>query len=123
MALANGLGVVPFYGLANGFLTGKYRSQNDLGKSTRGDRVAGYLEGRGMRVLAALDHVHSETGAPLAAIALAWTNSQPGISATLASATNVEQLKEVMAAIDLQLTRDQIKRLDEASAESEAVTA
>ncbi len=122
-ALTDGLGVVPFYGLANGFLTGKYRGQSDLGKSTRGDRVAGYLEGRGMRVLAALDHVHSETGAPLAAIALAWTNSQPGISATLASATNVEQLKEVMAAIDLQLTGSQIERLNEASAESEAVTA
>jgi aryl-alcohol dehydrogenase-like predicted oxidoreductase len=117
-ALENALGIIPFYGLANGFLTGKYRSREDLAKSTRGERVAGYLEGRGMRVLRALDQVHAETGAPLAAIALAWTNAQPGVAATLASATTVDQLKQLVVAMDLQLGADQIARLDEASTET-----
>jgi hypothetical protein len=120
VALANGLGVIPFYGLANGFLTGKYRSKADLGKSTRGDRAEQYLDGNGMSVLSALDQVHAETGAPLAAIALAWTNAQPGIAVTLASATSVKQLNEQVPALHLELTRDQIDRLDEASADTEA---
>ena len=122
-ALASGLGIIPFYGLANGFLTGKYRTQEDLAKSTRGDRVKSYLEGRGMRVLQALDEVHAETGAPLAAIAIAWTNAQPGITATLASATSVEQLNQLTAAMNLALSRDQLARLDEASAPVEAAAA
>lgn len=122
-ALAHGLGIIPFYGLANGFLTGKYRTKADLGKSTRGDRVAGYLEGKGMRVLAALDEVAAESGKPLAAVALAWTNAQPGITATLASATSVDQLRQLTAAIDLRLTPDQIACLDEASAETEPAAA
>ena len=122
-ALANGLGVIPFYGLANGFLTGKYRSREDLGKSTRGERVAAYLEGKGRRVLDALDEVHAEIGAPLAAIALAWTNAQPGIAATLASATSVGQLEQLVAAMNLELSPDQIERLDKASAEEEPATA
>ena len=115
-ALRHGLGIIPFFGLANGFLTGKYRSSEDLAKSTRGDRVAEYLEGRGLRVLAALDRVSAETGASLAAIALAWTNVQPGIVATLASATSVEQLAELIASMHLQLSSEQITLLDEASA-------
>jgi aryl-alcohol dehydrogenase-like predicted oxidoreductase len=115
-ALAHGLAILPFYGLANGFLTGKYRSRDDLAKSTRGDRVAGYLEGKGTRVLAALDRINAETGAPLAAIALAWTNAQPGIAATLASATNVSQLAELTASMHLRLSPEQIALLDEASA-------
>jgi aryl-alcohol dehydrogenase-like predicted oxidoreductase len=116
VALAHGLGVVPFYGLANGFLTGKYRSRDDLGKSTRGERVEGYLDGKGMRVLEALDRVSADTGAPLAAIALAWTNAQPGITATLASATSSEQLGELMHSMELSLTAEQIALLDQASA-------
>lgn len=120
VALANGLGIIPFYGLANGFLTGKYRSRADLKKSPRGGRVEAYLEGRGKRVLAALDAVHEQTGAPLAAIALAWTNAQPGIAATLASATSLAQLSELTAAIQLELTREQIESLDRASAEVES---
>ena len=123
VALANGLGVIPFYGLANGFLTGKYRSREDLRKSTRGERVVDYLAGRGMRVLGALDDVQAETGAPLAAIALAWTNAQPGIVTTLASATSVEQVQELVAAMNLPLTSDQIDRLNDASAEAEPATA
>ena len=119
-ALANGLGIIPFYGIANGFLTGKYRTREDLGKSTRGERVEAYLEGKGMRVLAALDRIHAETGAPLAAIALAWTNAQPGVVASLASATSIAQLNELVEAMDLKLSAGQLRQLDEASAETEA---
>jgi aryl-alcohol dehydrogenase-like predicted oxidoreductase len=115
VAERHGLGVFPYYSLANGFLTGKYRSPEDLGKSTRGERVEGYLEGKGMRVLHALDQVQTETGAPLAAIALAWTNAQPGIAATLASATSVDQLRQSLVAMTLELTSDQIERLNAAS--------
>jgi aryl-alcohol dehydrogenase-like predicted oxidoreductase len=118
-AIEQGLGIVPFYGLANGFLSGKYRKKDDLGKSARGERVAEYLGKKGMRVLEALDCIHEETGAPLAAIALAWTNAQPGVVATLASATSLAQLGELTAAFQLHLTSDQIERLDAASAESE----
>jgi len=114
-ASKHGLGILPFYGLANGFLTGKYRSKDDLTKSTRGDRVAGYLEGRGIRVLAALDQISAETSAPLAAIALAWTNAQPSVVATLASATGEGQLAELTASMRLQLSAEQIALLDEAS--------
>ena len=117
-ALRHGLSILPFYGLANGFLTGKYRTAADLAKSIRGDRVAGYLEGNGMRVLHALDEVAAETGAPLATIALAWTIAQPGIAAGLASATSVEQLAELTAAMQLSLSAVQIARLDAASAEA-----
>lgn len=117
-ALASGLGVIPFYGLANGFLTGKYRQRDDLKQSTRGSRVADYLEGKGMRVLGALDRVSAETGAPLAAVAVAWTNAQPGITATLASATSVDQLLQLVTAMDLKLTSDQLRLLDDASSEA-----
>lgn len=117
VALDYGLGIIPFYGLANGFLTGKYRTSDDLEKSTRGSRVVDYLEGKGMRVLDALDQVSAQTGAPLAAVALAWTNAQPGVVATLASATSIDQLKELTTSMDLRLSSDQIQLLDEASAE------
>lgn len=115
-ALAHGLGILPFYSLANGFLTGKYRSKDDLGKSVRGLRNAEYLEGRGMTVLAALDAVAAETGAALATVTLAWTMAQPGITAPIASATSVDQLKELVAALTLELKPDQIERLNAASA-------
>jgi aryl-alcohol dehydrogenase-like predicted oxidoreductase len=105
VAVRNGLAVFPFYSLANGFLTGKYRSQDDLTKSVRG-----------MRVLQALDEVASETGAALATVTLAWTMVQPAITAPIASATSMEQLAELLAALQLQLTPEQIARLDSASA-------
>jgi aryl-alcohol dehydrogenase-like predicted oxidoreductase len=114
-SLAHGMGIVPFYGLANGFLTGKYRGKDDLEKSVRGLRNVEYLEGRGMRVLEALDHVAAEAGAAPATIALAWTNAQPGITSTLASATSVDQLKQSTAAMHLRLTPEQVALLDEAS--------
>ena len=114
-ALAHGLGIIPFYGLANGFLTGKYRTKEDLDKSPRGLRNVGYLEGRGTRVLEALDRIAAETGAALATVALAWTNAQPGITATLASATSPEQLEQLIATMHFELTPQQAHLLDEAS--------
>ena len=114
-ATKHGLGILPFYGLANGFLTGKYRSREDLEKSVRGLRNIEYLEGKGPRVLAALDEVAAETGAALATVALAWTMARPGVGAVLASATSVRQLEELTAAMHLTLTQEQIERLDAAS--------
>jgi aryl-alcohol dehydrogenase-like predicted oxidoreductase len=117
-ATSHGLGILPFYSLANGFLTGKYRSREDLGKSVRGLRVAEYLEGRGMRVLGALDEVAAESGAALATVALAWTMAQPGITAAIASATRLDQLRELIDALTLELTPTQTERLNAASASS-----
>jgi aryl-alcohol dehydrogenase-like predicted oxidoreductase len=116
VAERHSLAVFPFYSLANGFLTGKYRSKDDLNKSVRGMRNVEYLEGRGMRVLAALDEVAAETGAALATVTLAWTVAQPTITAAIASATSVPQLAELLASLQLQLTPDQVARLDAASA-------
>ena len=117
-AIRNGLGVFPYYGLANGFLTGKYRGKADLDKSPRGARAAAYLEGKGPRVLEALDDIAAETGAALATISLAWLMAQPAITAPIASATSVPQLAELVGAMELRLTLDQIARLDAASAEA-----
>ena len=114
----HGVGVFPYYGLANGFLTGKYRSREDLAKSPRGERSAGYLEGKGMRVLDVLDEISRETGAALATISLAWLMAQPTIVAPIASATSVEQLNQLTPAMELQLSAEQIARLDQASAEA-----
>jgi aryl-alcohol dehydrogenase-like predicted oxidoreductase len=117
-AIRNGLAVFPYFSLANGFLTGKYRSKGDVSKSVRGGRTVKYLDGNGPRVLAALDSVAVETGAALATIALAWLMAQPAVTAPIASATSVEQLAELTAAMELTLTLDQIARLDAASAEA-----
>ena len=123
VALRHGLGILPFYGLANGFLTGKYRTRDDLAKSIRGNRVEQYLEGRGMRVLHALDAIAAETGSAVGTVALAWVLAQPGIVGALASATGVEQLSENMAALTLELRRAHIDRLNDASAASAAADA
>ena len=115
-ALRHGLAVFPFYSLANGFLTGKYRSKDDLAKSVRGLRNVEYLEGKGMRVLAVLDEIAAETGAALATVTLAWSMAQPAIAAPIASATSIPQLAELVGAMELDLTPQQIARLDAASA-------
>ena len=117
-AIEHGLGILPFYSLANGFLTGKYRNRDDLDKSPRGLRNIAYLEGRGMRVLEALDQVAGESGAALATVALAWTMAQPGIVGAIASATSLGQLSELTAALKLRLPADAIERLNAASTEA-----
>ncbi len=115
VALREGLAVFPYYGLANGFLTGKYRSKDDLSKSPRGLRNIEYLEGRGREVLAALDALSADVGAPPATLALAWLMAQPAVTAPIASATSVEQLDELIAAMSLELTAAQVERLNAAS--------
>jgi hypothetical protein len=119
VCIENGLGVLPFYGLASGFLTGKYRSRADEGKSVRGGRMTKYLEGNGLAVLAAMDEIAADAGATLAQIALAWVAAQPGVTAPIASATSLEQLDELIGAMTLELNADQLRRLDEASREVE----
>jgi aryl-alcohol dehydrogenase-like predicted oxidoreductase len=113
---AQGLGVINFFGLARGFLTGKYRSEADLGKSPRGGSVRKYLEPQPMRVLAALDETAAELGATPAQVALAWQMARPGITAPIASATSVAQLQELLGAARLPLLPAQVARLDGASA-------
>jgi aryl-alcohol dehydrogenase-like predicted oxidoreductase len=115
VAVKENLAVFPYYSLANGFLTGKYRSREDLDKSPRGLRNIAYLEGKGPKILAALDEVANETGAALASVALAWTMAQPTITAPIASATSLEQVNELIAAMTLELTAGQLERLGEAS--------
>ncbi|WP_201865291.1 aldo/keto reductase [Microvirga soli] len=110
------IGVIPYYGLASGFLTGKYRSEADFGKSVRGGRMATYLNDRGKRILSALDAVAARHGATPAQVALAWLMARPGLTAPIASATSVEQLKELVAATRLSLNESSIEELDRASA-------
>lgn len=105
------VGVVPYYGLASGFLTGKYRSRDDLSKSVRGGRMGELLDSEGGTALKALDEVAAETGATLAQISLAWLMAQDGVTAPIASATSVSQLEELLPAMSLSLSRDQIDRL------------
>jgi len=118
---ANQLGVIPFYPLASGFLTGKYRSAEDAGKSVRGKTIVDrYLNPRGMRILSALDEVASQLRATPAQVALAWQIARPGITAPLASATSLQQLKELFGAAQLQLDAAAITLLNEASAKTGA---
>jgi aryl-alcohol dehydrogenase-like predicted oxidoreductase len=109
--------VIPYYALASGFLTGKYRSEADFGKSPRGARGAGkYLDARGRRVLAALDEAAARHAATPAQVALAWQMAQPGITAPIASATSPEQLAELAKATTLRLDAESMAALDAASA-------
>jgi aryl-alcohol dehydrogenase-like predicted oxidoreductase len=115
VAVNRGLAMFPYYSLANGFLSGKYRSKDDLTQSPRGLRSIDYLEGKGPRVLAALEEVAAETGAAMATIALAWLKVQPGIAAPIASATSLKQMRELVAALALDLNPAQVEALNAAS--------
>lgn len=110
------LGVVNYYALASGFLSGKYRSEADFGKSRRGERVAKYLDARGLRILDALDAVARKHDSTPASVALAWQIARPSITAPIASATSIDQLKTLGAAIRLALDADDVRQLDAASA-------
>lgn len=114
---AEEVGLITYSSLASGFLTGKYRSEADLGKSVRGPRaVAKHLGPKGDRVLAALDAVAARHGTTQAAVALAWQIARPGITAPIASATSPEQLAELVRAVSLVLTAEDMAKLDAASA-------
>jgi aryl-alcohol dehydrogenase-like predicted oxidoreductase len=117
LCLTEKLGVIPYFSLAAGFLTGKYRSEADLGKSAvRGQGVAKYLKGQGPKVLAVLDQVASETSATPAQVALAWLIARPSITAPIASASRPEQMEDLIKACALSLAPAQIAALDQASA-------
>jgi len=113
--LRNGLAVFPYWSLANGFLTGKYRSAADTAGRSRATYLAKHFTPRGMAILAALDQVGAELGATPAQVALAWLMAQPGVTAPIASATSPQQLAELVGACDLALTPTALARLDSAS--------
>ena len=117
LCVKENIGVIPFYALAAGFLTGKYRSEADLGKSERGPRsVKKYMTDRGMRILKALDEVAARANAKPSQIAIAWLMTRPGITAPIASATSVAQVEELTAATRITLDGDALKTLNTASA-------
>ena len=116
LCIREGIGVITYYGLASGFLSGKYRSKEDLAKSARGGRVANYMNERGMRILDALDAVSARHGAQPAEVALAWLMQAPGVTAPIASATSLSQLASLLRATELRLTAGDVRELDEASA-------
>lgn len=117
LCLQEQIGVIPYYGLASGFLTGKYRSDKDLPQSSRAQGVKQrYMNERGERILLALDKVAEAHHATQAQVALAWLIARPSMTAPIASATSVEQVNDLMKAIDLKLDEAAIKTLDQASA-------
>ncbi|RFZ94381.1 aldo/keto reductase [Mucilaginibacter conchicola] len=109
------LGVITYYSLASGFLTGKYRSENDLDKSKRGGGIKKYLDNRGFTILRALDEVAEEYNSTQASVAIAWVMARPGITAPIASATSVIQLDDLAKAAELKLSRETIEKLTKAS--------
>lgn len=115
LAQTHELSVFPYFSLAGGFLTGKYRSEADAEGRARGGAVKDYLNVDGFRVLDALDEVAAAHGAKVSTVALAWLLTRPTVTAPLASATSVEQLRESLACVDLVLTEDEIEKLNTAS--------
>ncbi|WP_312042031.1 aldo/keto reductase [Erwinia sp.] len=116
VARENGLGVINYYSLASGFLSGKYRSKADAGKSQRGEGVVEkYLNDRGLRILKALDEVAEEHQATPTQVALAWQIARPGITAPIVSATSLTQLEELSKAAALQLSEQAVRKLTDAS--------
>ena len=111
-----GLGVITYFSLANGFLTGKYRSENDLPKSARGALVKKHLNDRGFQILQALDQVAKQYNSTPATVSLAWLIARPSITAPIASATNLEQLNDLMEAPKLELDHSAMELLNQASA-------
>jgi aryl-alcohol dehydrogenase-like predicted oxidoreductase len=116
IALANKLGVIPYFSLASGFLTGKYRNEEDFGKSTRGGGMGKYLNNRGYKILHALDEVAAQFNTTPAAVALAWLIHRPSVTAPIVSATSVDQLKSIIEAPKLDITAHEIELLTQESA-------
>lgn len=107
-----GLGVISYFSLAMGFLTGKYRSKDDLDKSPRGGRMGDWFTDRNMALLDAMDDIAKAHNATMAQVALAWVMARPSITAPIASATSMEQLTDIMGAADLKLNADEMDRLN-----------
>ena len=116
LCIAEDVGVISFYGLASGFLTGKYRTEADFSKSPRGMGQKRYLNARGLKILAGLDTVSAAHGATNAQVALAWLIAQPGMTAPIVSATSLTQLADILGAVRLKLTAEDLAVLDKASA-------
>lgn len=114
LCIAENIGVVPYYSLAAGYLSGKYRSADDLGRSARGYKAKVYMSGRGPAVLAVMDRIAAETGATLSQIALAWVAAQPGVTAPIVSATTVAQLDELLGSVGLTLSDEHLAALSAA---------
>jgi aryl-alcohol dehydrogenase-like predicted oxidoreductase len=112
------IGVITYYSLASGFLTGKYRTKADTEGKARGEDVAHYLDNKGLRILAVLDEVAAQTGAKPAEIALAWLMAKPAVTAPIASATSLSQLASLTRAASLSLSAEQVSALDTAGAAS-----
>ena len=120
LCVSEGIGVINFYSLAAGFLTGKYRSEDDLAKSARGGTVKKYLNERGFRIVDALDQVAAQYHSKPAHVALAWLIARPSITAPIASATSLEQLNDLIEATKLELDQATIELLNQASAEDKS---
>ena len=116
ICLDNNLGVLNYFSLASGFLTGKYRSDADFGKSPRGGGMGKYLNERGHRILAALDKISNELNTTQATVALAWLIHRPSVTAPIVSATNLKQLDSIIHAPNLPITSEQIAYLTQESA-------
>ena len=115
LCVERGIGVIPYFSLASGFLTGKYRSEADFDKSPRGQGMAKYLDARGHRILDALDQVAGVHRSTPAEVALAWLMAQPGVTAPIASATKVEQVHSLARSAELTLSAEEFATLDQAS--------
>lgn len=116
ITLDNNLGVINYYALASGFLTGKYRSVEDLKKSARGGGIEKYLDARGLKILDALDKVAAQYNTTPATVSLAWLLNRPSVTAPIVSATSISQLDAIIKAPQLQLDQNSISLLDQASA-------
>jgi aryl-alcohol dehydrogenase-like predicted oxidoreductase len=116
LCLEKNVGVISYFSLASGFLTGKYRSEADLSKSPRGRRAKGYMNERGYRILDALDRVSKQYESTPARVSLAWLIARPSVTAPIASATSLEQLDDLIEATRLELDDASIELLNQASA-------
>jgi aryl-alcohol dehydrogenase-like predicted oxidoreductase len=115
LCVRESVSVIPYYALASGFLTGKYRQPSDGAGTARGGRASSYLDTRGLRILAALDSVAARFRSCPTAVAIAWLRDRPSIAAPIASATSVAQLADLIAGMNLELDPESVRELEEAS--------
>lgn len=113
----NNLGVMPYYALASGFLTGKYRTQADAAGVARGQSASRYLTPEGLALIAALQQIADARGAAVATVAIAWLSARPGVVAPIASASTISQLPDLLASATLELSAEETAALDEVSAQ------